>query len=92
MLVIDKEAAKLILKSGIPKKELDKLKDALKIIDKTKDLTLFNITEMKGDYSKIYYRIRKGKYRAIFYFDDDNTILDFIGKREDIYKLWQQSK
>ena len=40
MLVIDKEAAKLILKSGIPKKELDKLKDALKIIDKTKDLTL----------------------------------------------------
>ena len=47
---------------------------------------------MKGDYSKIYYRIRKGKYRAIFYFDDDNTILDFIGKREDIYKLWQQSK
>ncbi len=89
MLIIYKHIAKIILKSGMPRKELDSIRDALKIIDKTKDITLFNITEMKGNYSEVYYRIRKGKYRAIFYFKEGDTVLDFIGKREDVYKLWK---
>ena len=34
-------------------------------IELTKDLNLFNIKKMKGDYKRDYYRLRKGKYRAI---------------------------
>ena len=83
---------KILKKNQIPKDIFDNIYTALSEVDKTKNLSLFDITEIIENSIITYYRIRKGKYRAIFYFNDDNTILDFIGKREDIYKLWQQSK
>ncbi len=90
MLIIDSNVKKELRKNKIPKDIFINIYNALIEVDKSKDIGLFDIKEMKGNYSIDYYRIRKGKYRAIFYFDENNTILDFIGKREEVYKLWKQ--
>ena len=44
---------------------------------------------MKGDHPCEYYRLRKGKYRAIFYYNKDDIYVIFIGKREEVYDIWE---
>jgi len=44
---------------------------------------------MKGDYKRDYYRLRKGKYRAIFYFENRDIYVAYIGRREEVYDLWE---
>jgi|GEM_PF-275040 len=58
-------------------------------IDLTKDLSLFDIKRMKGDYNREYFRLRKGKHRAIFYFENNDIYIAYIGKREEVYGLWE---
>jgi mRNA interferase RelE/StbE len=60
-------------------------------LDVTKDLSLFDIKQLKKseEKSRIYYRLRKGKYRAIFYIESDNIMVLALDKREDIYRKWQ---
>lgn len=58
-------------------------------IDLTKDLTLFDIKQVRGNYDKRYFRLRKGKFRAIFYYDDSDIYVIYMGKREKVYDLWQ---
>ena len=60
-------------------------------IDITKDLNLFDIKQLKmsKDTDRIYYRLRKGKYRAIFYVKNDDIFVIALDKREDIYRKWQ---
>lgn len=36
-----------------------------------------------------YYRIRKGKYRAIFYIEDNSYFAISIAKREEVYDKWE---
>jgi len=55
----------------------------------TKDLGLFDIKKIKGNFNREYYRIRKGKYRAIFYMLNDDLYIIYIGKREEVYDKWQ---
>ena len=40
-------------------------------LDLTKDLGLFDIKKIKGNFDREYYRLRKGKYKAIFYILND---------------------
>ena len=60
-------------------------------LDLTKDLDLFDIKQLKVSEEKqrIYYRLRKGKYRAIFYFDNENIYVIALDKREEVYKKWR---
>jgi len=60
-------------------------------IDITKDLSLFDIKQLKlsKETSRIYYRLRKGKYRAIFYVDNNDIMVIALDKREDVYRKWQ---
>ena len=80
---------KILKKNQIPKDIFDNIYTALSEVDKTKNLSLFDITEIIENSSITYYRIRNGKYRAIFYINNDDVIIDLICKREDIYKLWK---
>lgn len=41
-----------------------------------------------GDYRRTCFRLRKGKYRAIFYVDGDIFVVS-IGKRDEVYRLWE---
>ena len=57
----------------------------------TKDLNLFDIKQLKLSESteRIYYRIRKGKYRSIFYLENKDIYVIALDKREEVYKRWQ---
>ncbi|TVR30805.1 MAG: hypothetical protein EA404_11725 [Spirochaetaceae bacterium] len=43
---------------------------------------------MTGENQRTYYRLRKGKYRAAFYVEDDLFVV-YIGKRDEVYRLWE---
>lgn len=82
---------KRIKKGQIPKDIFLHINNAFYSIDLTKDLTLFDIKQLKiaEEKSRIYYRLRKGKYRAIFYIEEENIFVIALDKREEVYKKWQ---
>ena len=42
-----------------------------------------------GNYNHRYFRLRKGKYRAIFYAEGGDLYVVHVGKREEVYRLWE---
>ena len=80
---------KKIKKGEIQKNTIKRFHNAFLSLDLTKDLSLFDIKRIKGDYSREYYRLRKGKYRAIFYIIDNDYYIVSIDKREEVYKRWE---
>ena len=88
MLRVSEVVEKELSKGNIPKDIYLMIYNALIEIDKNKDITLYDVRDIKDQHHKLkyhYYRLRKGKFRAIFYFSDDDTYLYAAGKREDIY-------
>ena len=85
------EILKRIKKRLIPKEIFIHFNNAFSSLDMTKDLNLFDIKQLKKseEKSRIYYRLRKGKYRAIFYIEEENIFVITIDKREEVYKKWQ---
>jgi mRNA interferase RelE/StbE len=78
-----------IKKGLIPNEIFIHINNAFESIDLTKDLNLFDIKKMKEEEKRNYYRLRKGKYRAIFYIEGDDIYVVALDKREDVYKKWQ---
>ena len=89
MIFYESKVKKFVVKGVIPKNVLKRFHNAFLSLDLTKDLGLFDIKKMKGDFKRDYYRLRKGKYRAIFYLEDKNIYVVFVGKREEVYNLWE---
>lgn len=78
------------LKKGILPKEIFVLfNHAFVALDTTKDMNLFDIKKLKSTGDRNYYRLRKGKYRAIFYTGKNNYNVVLIAKREEVYRLWE---
>lgn len=77
-----------IAKGAIPKAVARTIHNALRSIDVTRDYALFDIKEMRGDYKRTYDRLRKGKYRAVFYVEEDIFVV-YVGKRDEVYRLWE---
>jgi len=89
-MIYYEDAIKKNLKKGILSKELvTRFNNAFRSLDLTKDLSLFDIKKLKGEYRRDYYRLRKGKYRAIFYLDNDDIYVITIAKREEVYNIWE---
>ncbi len=84
------EILKRLKKRLIPREIFIHFNNAFTSLDLTKDLTLFDIKQLKKseEKSRVYYRLRKGKYRAIFYVEEGDIYVITIDKREDIYKKW----
>jgi mRNA interferase RelE/StbE len=82
---------KRIKKRQIPKEIFVHFNNAFCSLDLTKDLSLFDIKQLRTseEKSRIYYRLRKGKYRSIFYLEEDDIVVIAIDKREEVYKKWQ---
>jgi mRNA interferase RelE/StbE len=78
-----------IKKGLIPNEIFIHINNAFESIDLTKDLNLFDIKKIKEEEKRNYYRLRKGKYRAIFYIEGDDIYVVALDKREDVYKKWQ---
>ncbi len=85
------EILKRIRKRQIPEEVFIHFNNAFVSIDLTKDLELFDIKQLKKseDKNRKYFRLRKGKYRAIFYIEEENIFVIAIDKREEVYKKWQ---
>jgi mRNA interferase RelE/StbE len=89
MIFYEKAVQGAFQKGDIPKQTIKLFHNAFLSLDLTKDLNLFDIKKLKGNYIKDYYRLRKGKFRAIFYIDNNDFYIVYIGKREEVYDLWQ---
>ena len=89
MVVYDKDIKKAI-KKGLISKEVAKLfTHIFQSLDQTKDLNLFDIKQLKTNSSAEYFRLRKGKYRAIFTIEDHTFYVHSIMKRSEVYRKWQ---
>jgi len=91
MIFYADEVTRKLKKKSLPKQIYVHFDNAFKSLELTNDLSLFDIKKLKGsvDSERIYYRLRKGKYRAIFYIEDDNYYVIAIDKREEVYRKWQ---
>jgi len=89
MIYYEKSVQKSFQKGEIPKKTLSLFHNAFLSLDLTKDMNLFDIKKIKGNYNREYYRLRKGKYRVIFYIFDNDFYVIYIGKRDEVYEKWQ---
>lgn len=91
MVKYSDEILKRIKKGLIPKEIFVHFNNAFMSLDLTKDLNLFDIKQLKisAEKTKIYYRLRKGKFRSIFYLEEENIHVIALDKREEVYKRWQ---
>jgi mRNA interferase RelE/StbE len=91
MIKYIEDIVKRVKKGLIPMNVFIHFNNAFKSIDITKDLELFDIKKLttKEEFKHVYYRLRKGKYRAIFYIESNDIYIVALDKREDVYKKWQ---
>jgi len=88
MIYYEDKVKKSVEKGYIPKNIFKQFHNAFLSLDLTKDLNLFDIKKLKGDFKRNYFRLRKGKYKAIFYNENNDIYVIYIGKREEVYDLW----
>ncbi len=86
MVHYDSTIRKQLRKGMVPQTVFRTIHNAFISIDSTKDFDLFDIKEVKGEFRRSYFRLRKGKYRAIFYQEDTDIFVVAIGKREEVYR------
>jgi mRNA interferase RelE/StbE len=91
MVCFSDEIEKGISKKTFPKEVFLQFDNAFKSLDLTKDLSLFDIKKLKDSKNKkrAYYRIRKGKFRAIFFIQDNDYFIITLDKKEDVYRKWE---
>jgi hypothetical protein len=89
MIFYEKLIQKSFKKGDIPRRIMILFRNAFLSLDLTKDRGLFDIKRIKGNFDREYHRLRKGRYRAIFYMINDDFYVIYIGKREEVYDKWQ---
>lgn len=89
MVYYDQSIKKDIKKGIIPGEIARLFHHAFVSLDATKDLNIFDVKKLVTHSSLNYYRLRKGKYRAIFYMEGDDFYVITIGKRSEVYQKWQ---
>lgn len=89
MISYESNVKKSVAKGLIPKDVLKRFNNAFIALDTTNDLGLFDIKKLKSSGQRTYYRLRKGKYRAIFYIEAGNYFVISIAKREEVYHQWE---
>ena len=91
MIRYAEDIVKRISKGLIPKDVFMHINNAFMAVDLTKDLNLFDVKQLKmtKETNRIYYRLRKGKYRAIFYVENNDILVVALDKREDVYRKWE---
>ncbi|PIQ45741.1 MAG: hypothetical protein COW04_05990 [Deltaproteobacteria bacterium CG12_big_fil_rev_8_21_14_0_65_43_10] len=89
MIFYENTVKKSVAKGLIPENIFKRINNAFIAIDTTNDLGLFDIKKLKSSGQRTYYRLRKGKYRAVFFIEDGNYFVISIAKREEIYHKWE---
>jgi mRNA interferase RelE/StbE len=89
MIRYESKIKKRFEKGKIPLNIFQHIHNAFIAIDHTKDLNLFDVKRLKNKDERVYFRLRKGDYRAIFYYENDDIYVIALDKREEVYKKWQ---
>ena len=89
MVVYEENIKKSITKVSLPDDVFERFNNLFIALDTTHDLGLFDIKKLKTSKKRTYYRVRKGKYRAIFYIESNNYYVISISKREEVYDKWE---
>ena len=89
MVVYEDNVKKAVLKGSLPREIFARFNNVFISLDTTHDLGLFDIKKLKSSEKRTYYRVRKGKYRAIFYIEESNYFVISIAKREEVYDKWE---
>jgi mRNA interferase RelE/StbE len=89
MVFHEDEVLKQINKGKVPKGIFELFNNAFIALETTNDLNLFDIKRLKSNSERAYYRIRKNKYRAIFYIENEQHYVISIAKREEVYQQWE---
>jgi mRNA interferase RelE/StbE len=89
MVVYEENVKKAVAKGSLSKDIFKKFNNVFIALDTTHDLSLFDIKKLKSSEKRTYYRVRKGKYRAIFYIEDNSFFVISIAKREEVYGKWE---
>jgi mRNA interferase RelE/StbE len=91
MVFYAKELVKRVQKNALQGKAFIHLDNVFKALDLTKDLKLFDLKRLKDHKAKgrSYYRLRKGKYRAIVYVEEEEIYVIAIDRREEVYRTWE---
>jgi mRNA interferase RelE/StbE len=86
------EYAKDILKdvkSGkVPHRTFLQIHHCFEAMEKVGDMTIFDVKPIKGDFERNYFRLRKGRYKAIFFFDHGNIKVIALEHRSEVYRQW----
>ena len=77
---------KAIKKHKLPQDVWEHFRDAFEALALTENFRLFDIKKMVDKKPYKYYRLRIGKYRALFHFEDDGLFVEEIAPRGGIYK------
>jgi mRNA interferase RelE/StbE len=89
MIEYASDILKDVRKGKIPEKVFLQFHHCFQSIDQIGDLTIFDIKQIKGEYKFLYYRLKKGQYRSIFYFDEEIIKVVALEHRSEVYKKWQ---
>jgi mRNA interferase RelE/StbE len=89
MVFYEENVKKSITKGSLPEDVFERFNNLFIALDTTRDFGLFDIKKLKTSKKRMYYRVRKGKYRAIFYIENDNYYVISIAKREEVYDKWE---
>lgn len=88
MIFYEENIKKSLKKGSLSREIFERFNNIFITLDTIHDLGLFDIKRLKVSKKRIYYRVRKGKYRAIFYIENDDYYVISIAKREEVYKRW----
>ncbi len=89
MIRYEDEVLKNVKKGRLSKEVFKLFHHAFIALENTNDLNLFDIKRLRSNEKRTYYRLRKNKYRAIFYIENANYFVISIAKREEVYKQWE---
>jgi mRNA interferase RelE/StbE len=89
MVYYEDDVKKAVKKGILPKEVFKRFNNIFIALDTTNDLGLFDIKKLRSSEKRTYYRLRRGKYRAIFYIENENYYVISIAKREEVYKGWE---
>ena len=88
MVFYDSNIKKEMKKGHLPVEIVKLFYHAFQALDQTNDLNLFDIKKLVSNASIDYYRLRKGKFRAIFTIENRDYYVHAISKRSEVYKKW----
>ena len=89
MVLHESDIERSVRKGAIAEDVFRRSNNAFMAMDVTRDLGLFDVKKLRSSERRTYYRLRKGKYRAIFYVENRNYYVVSIAKREEVYRQWE---